>query len=150
MVDGFLALGASFFLSPQHRLRKLVNSSFNCGAVYQPPKKSSAQALETASVPLPTKLTSSVQMMFLGLIQRIVSEMLTKQPASYRPSSLSTSDTILFVMRDKKRGQGKTQSIGGLSPVAPPQPTRGLRVGLLTSARPYEDRRASALAEQDP
>jgi hypothetical protein len=37
-----------------------------CGAVYQPPKKSSAQALETASVPLPTKLTSSVQMMFLG------------------------------------------------------------------------------------
>jgi hypothetical protein len=37
-----------------------------CGAVYQPPKKSSTQALETASVPLPTKLTSSVQMMFLG------------------------------------------------------------------------------------
>src|SRR5713101_76101 len=27
MVDGFLALGASFFLSPQHRLRKRVNSS---------------------------------------------------------------------------------------------------------------------------
>src|SRR5713101_6064580 len=26
MVDGFLALGASFFLSPQHRLRKRVNS----------------------------------------------------------------------------------------------------------------------------
>ena len=47
-------------------------------------------------------------MMFLGLIQRIVSEMLTKQPESYRPSSLSTSDTILFVMTDKKRGQGKT------------------------------------------
>src|SRR5712692_6378552 len=31
-------------------------------------KKSSAQALETASVLLPTKLTSSVQMMFLGSI----------------------------------------------------------------------------------
>src|SRR5260370_23918614 len=28
--------------------------------------------------------------------------MLTLLPASYRPSSLSTSDTILFVMRDKK------------------------------------------------
>src|SRR5229473_5602414 len=27
MVDGFLALGASFFLSPQHRLRNRVNSS---------------------------------------------------------------------------------------------------------------------------
>src|SRR5260370_41045737 len=26
MVDGFLALAASFFLSPQHRLRKRVNS----------------------------------------------------------------------------------------------------------------------------
>jgi len=50
--------------------------------------------------------------------------MLTKQPASYRPSSLSTSDTILFVMRDKKGGQGKTQSIGGLSLSLPQQPTR--------------------------
>src|SRR6266849_7239970 len=29
MVDGFLALGASFFLSPQHRLRKRVNSTFH-------------------------------------------------------------------------------------------------------------------------
>src|SRR6266481_3788082 len=27
MVDGFLALGASFFLSPQHRLRNRVNST---------------------------------------------------------------------------------------------------------------------------
>src|SRR5713226_5487405 len=27
MVDGFLALAASFFLSPQHRLRKRVNSN---------------------------------------------------------------------------------------------------------------------------
>src|SRR5260370_12049478 len=52
------------FPAPAHcRARR-----FNCGAVYQPPKKSSAQALETASVPLPTKLASSVQMMFLGLI----------------------------------------------------------------------------------
>jgi hypothetical protein len=30
-VDGFLALGTSFFLSPQHRLRKRVNSSFDTG-----------------------------------------------------------------------------------------------------------------------
>ncbi len=73
-------------------------------------------------------------MMFLGLIQRIVSEMLTKQPACYRPSSLSTSDTILFVMTDKKRGQGKTQSIGGLSPSLLRSLRGGLRVGLLTSA----------------
>jgi hypothetical protein len=28
MVDGFSALAASFFLSPQHRLRKRVNSTF--------------------------------------------------------------------------------------------------------------------------
>src|SRR5713226_8336275 len=27
MVDGFLALGTSFFLSPQHRLRNRVNST---------------------------------------------------------------------------------------------------------------------------
>src|SRR5216683_1377978 len=39
--------------------------------------------------------------------------MLTLLPASYRPSSLSTSDTILFVMRDKKRGQGKTPIVSG-------------------------------------
>jgi hypothetical protein len=35
--------------------------------------------------------------------------MLTLLPASYRPSSLSTSDTILFVMRDKK-GAGLSKS----------------------------------------
>jgi len=31
-VDGFLALGTSFFLSPQHRLRKRVNYSKDQGA----------------------------------------------------------------------------------------------------------------------
>jgi len=37
-------------------------------------------------------------------------------------------------MTDKKRGQGKTQSIGGLSPSLPRSLRGGLRVGLLTSA----------------
>ncbi|SRR5712692_4789928 len=71
--------------------------------------------------------------------------MLTLLPASYRPSSLSTSDTILFVMTDKKRGQGKTQSIGGLSPSLPRSLRGGLRVGLLTLALPYANRCANEL-----
>jgi hypothetical protein len=40
--------------------------------------------------------------------------MLTLLPASYRPSSLSTSDTILFVMRDKKGGAFGSVSLSQL------------------------------------
>src|SRR6266851_5427407 len=47
-------------------LQRIAALAVSSVAQYQPPKKSSAQALQTASVPLPTKLTSSVQMMFLG------------------------------------------------------------------------------------
>jgi hypothetical protein len=39
MVDGFLALGASFFLSPQHRLRKRVNSNTGFAQMFDEPSK---------------------------------------------------------------------------------------------------------------